>query len=58
VENIFQKYVPRGISIEFESILRVFNTVYNIVKNSRPFTDLPYDVQLQKSNELNMDPYH
>jgi len=46
--------VSRGISGKFESTIRVFNTVYSIVKKTRPFTDLPFDIQLQKFNGLDM----
>jgi hypothetical protein len=46
--------VSRGISGKFESTIRVFNTVYYIVKKTRPFTDLPIDIQLQKLTELDM----
>lgn len=53
-ENILPKAVSRGISGKFESTIRVFNTVYSIVKKTRPFTDLPFDIQLQKLNGLDM----
>jgi len=48
--------VSREISGKFESTKRVFNTdtVYSIVKKTRPFTDLPYDIQLQHLNGLDM----
>lgn len=46
--------MSKGISVKFESTVRVFNTVYNIVKKTRPFTDLPFDIELQKSNGLDM----
>lgn len=53
-ENILPKSVSSGISSKFESTIRVFNTVYSIVKKTRPFTDLPFDIQLQKLNGLDM----
>ncbi|XP_050065588.1 E3 SUMO-protein ligase KIAA1586-like [Aphis gossypii] len=53
-KNILQTAVSKGISVQFESTVRVFNTVYNIIKKTRPFTDLPYDIELQKSNGLDM----
>ena len=46
--------MSRGISGKFESTIRVFNTVYSIVKKTRPFTDLLFDIQLQKLNGLDM----
>jgi hypothetical protein len=37
-----------------ETTFRVLHTVYKIAKQSRPFNDLPVDVELQELNGLNM----
>lgn len=46
--------ISKGMNVKFESTIRVFNTVYIIVKKSKPFTDLAYDIELQKLNGIDM----
>lgn len=46
VDNMNSKYLE---------MVRIFRTAYKIAKQDRPFTDFPFDVQLQELNGLNMD---
>ena len=41
-------------SEHYETTSRVFRTVYNLVKQTRPFTDLESNIDVQKLNGLNM----
>lgn len=39
---------------ELDTTIRVFRTAYKIGKHSRPFTDMPIDLNVQKLNGLNV----
>lgn len=40
--------------MQFSNTEKIFRTVYKIVKQQRPFVDLPVDVDLQKMNGISM----
>lgn len=52
--NIMPNALAAQQSEHYETTCRVFRTVYNQVKQMRPFTDLQSNIDVQKLNGLNM----
>lgn len=52
--NIMPNSIAAQQSEHYDTTCRVFRTVYNLVKQIRPFTDLQSNIDVQKLNGLNM----